>query len=1207
MYAAATSPRNRHRSVVMGVGVAAAIRASTASVPGGSAPLPRVGELAKRAATAYGISEAFEDFVPPDPTRVALLRVGSETLRAVPGLTERPVADLTRALRIADAVDSRLVRRFRFGIANVANVLMRYGDFCVRHLASSWVPAPDVDFDEDISVPEVEHEATRAFLRLDPLTHIELDDADRLALEWLTTSPRQASYRAESLSSPFGRFIRFADSANDHRWVPPVYIPEILGHAVQELVAALDRDNRARRALRRSCLNQIRQALWRFSNELIESPPARERADQPLRGLEVEWLVPVNRSTFIAVSAIYADDLGASEPPYIGAVELAKRVKSQSAPAEFRMAGGRKGRIRPGAEVVPLIVVAAPGHLAVPQSAGEAHLALEDLTWIAETATSDDDLYSFAKDLSAPDFPASFGWEAINYWEAWRANGKSFFKGGVIPSHFYFEAHAGAAEWERAVELSRLEESLLKVGLPPLRNTRAAEVAPGAVANVALFEGDSHYDSDHGLSIAPELAGWSLALTDPPVAVARTGSLEISSEHQRFFFDLCGGLVYGFAALDRSWHSAHRTVDAPGYLLRLEPTAALPEHPGRSVKSVWNPRRHGANEPVDVTWHIDVEGFANTANGDPTAANRLTSDAVFDLLSAGGVASEAAEAVRDEWRSGKPFLILEMKRARTTLNHLPRPWGLRLSDEATMTATLGRRIHQTGIEPGRYRGDAASTLVREQLAPTALGVVIERIRAHDLRQVVTAGMEQLARVMDNATRQQDDLSRVSANLSTTWDPLSRTAELSAETLRLRQCNEIIVEAALRARGESPGSRPITPQSWSELLVAADAYLTATTLSERMHHQVLPPVIDVSSMYELNVEDDPQPEPAAWVVRNDELNLAAAGIRLNGPGDEESLQQANSEDGVEAAFRRAWGASSEDMLITLAALAQWESFKPGRSTAHLTVAEATSWVCEAIGEDVDESRRACVEAAIQMLTSTAENMGATDWKPWQTRTRRHRLLVQPLVQDSDGRLIVSPQYLLTSFQVFYRHLSQGVLPWAGDVPQIVTDALADRRSRRNIRFEQYLQDRLKDLGYTTVARVKPGDHARLGVPVLTTEVDLVCGRPGDSNLWLVEAKDPASVHGFAESARQLRSFFRDQVGSRGTKPCYATQLARKEGELRPHVETIAARLGLGDPPEGESFRLHTLFVTRNLTPASFVNERYPVVTAADFLADRGRGA
>lgn len=1080
---------------------------------------------------------------------------------------------------------------------------MRYGDFCIRELADAWVPAPDLELDDEVSMPDSEYEATWAFLRLDPLEHIDASEGDRRALEWMTSSVADAAFDAESPSSPFGRFLRFGDPVGGFRWVPPLFIPEILGHAVQELVTALDRDAHARRALRRSCLNQIRQALWRFSHDLIEAPPATEGFDTALRGNDVQWLVPVNPSTFIAVSVIYIPDLGSTPPPYIGSVELAKQVKSHNGSVPVRMAGGRRGTIRSGAEVIPLTVFAAAGHLAVPQAVGEANLALEDLTWIAETATSDDDLYAFARDLSDPDFPQSFGWEAINYWESWKANGKSFFKGGVVPSHISFQAHAGEAEWDRAVELSGLEAALLRVGLPAIRDLRAAEVSAGPVANVAMINGDSTNDAGRGIVTAPSVVGWSLALTEPPVAVARASSERLSADHRRFVFDLCGGLIYGFAALGDRWHSAHKAIEVPGYVLRLQTSEATADASSRVVTTLHDPRARPVDDPVDFAWRIDVAGFADSANGDPHAANLLTADAVFDLLSAGGVNAEAAAALRDQWRAAQPFLILEMKQARTTLNHLPEPWRLRPSDESRMVSALGRRLHEAGAQPGQFRGEDANQLIRDHLAPSALEALTEGIRQHDVSQVLRIGMEQLARVMDSAIHQQDDLSRVAANLSTEWDPLTRTAELSAETLQLRQCNEIVVEAALRIQGASADAKPITPQAWSALLAAADAYLTATTLSERMYHQVAPALIDLSSMYELNVEDDSDPDPSAWVLRNDELNLAAASVRLNGAEDDDSLQSANEDDEVEGAFLQAWGATSQDMLFTLAALAQWEEFEPGRTIAHATVAEVTEWACDAMGLGSDESQRARVEAAIDMLTSTSERMQNADWKPWQTRTRRHRLLVQPLVQDADGRLILSPQYLLTSFQVYYRHLLQGVLPWSGDVPDTVTGALADRRARRNIRFEGHLRDRLEQLGFNTIARVKPNDHERLGVPVLTTEVDLVCGRAGDSDVWLIEAKDPASVHGFAETARQLRSFFRDHVGSRRTTPCYTTQLSRKESELAPHVVSIAAALGLGNPPEGEQFRLRTLFVTRNLTPASYVDELYRVETATDFLEAR----
>lgn len=139
-----------------------------------------------------------------------------------------------------------------------------------------------------------------------------------------------------------------------------------------------------------------------------------------------------------------------------------------------------------------------------------ATLALEDLTWIAETAKDEDDLYLFARDLSDPSFPTNFGWEAVNYWEPWRANGKAFFVGGIAPSFFYFGARAGDAEWERAAHLSSLEEALHGSGLPPLRDTQVAEMTTQGVATIAVHEQDGRYDPRTGLHRAPAVLGWSL-------------------------------------------------------------------------------------------------------------------------------------------------------------------------------------------------------------------------------------------------------------------------------------------------------------------------------------------------------------------------------------------------------------------------------------------------------------------------------------------------------------------------------------------------------------------------------------------------------------------------------------------------------------------------------------------------------------------------
>lgn len=129
-------------------------------------------------------------------------------------------------------------------------------------------------------------------------------------------------------------------------------------------------------------------------------------------------------------------------------------------------------------------------------------------------------------------------------------------------------------------------------------------------------------------------------------------------------------------------------------------------------------------------------------------------------------------------------------------------------------------------------------------------------------------MEQLNRVYDHLQEEQGNLTRVAQTLSTEWDPVARMAELASETLELRQCNEIVVEAALRLDLDVGGQQPVTAQSWSALLAAADAYRTMTTLSERLHHRVAPAIIEISSAYELTFKDDEHVTDDSWVLEGD---------------------------------------------------------------------------------------------------------------------------------------------------------------------------------------------------------------------------------------------------------------------------------------------------------------------------------------------------
>ena len=99
---------------------------------------------------------------------------------------------------------------------------------------------------------------------------------------------------------------------------------------------------------------------------------------------------------------------------------------------------------------------------------GAAGMSLDDLLWCSETADADSDLFTFCRELASPDRPEMIGWEAINYWEAWRPR-KGFFACGRGPTLMMIVPHLGEAEWKRGAEMAALEHALAAVALPPLQ------------------------------------------------------------------------------------------------------------------------------------------------------------------------------------------------------------------------------------------------------------------------------------------------------------------------------------------------------------------------------------------------------------------------------------------------------------------------------------------------------------------------------------------------------------------------------------------------------------------------------------------------------------------------------------------------------------------------------------------------------------------
>ncbi|MEA2641075.1 MAG: hypothetical protein QOF51_2469 [Chloroflexota bacterium] len=119
--------------------------------------------------------------------------------------------------------------------------------------------------------------------------------------------------------------------------------------------------------------------------------------------------------------------------------------------------------------------------------------------------------------------------------------------------------------------------------------------------------------------------------------------------------------------------------------------------------------------------------------------------------------------------------------------------------------------------------------------------------------------------------------------------------------------------------------------------------------------------------------------------------------------------------------------------------------------------------------------------------------------------------------------------------------------------------------------------------------------RLAVPSLQTEIEVVAGRAGDPNIWLLEIKDPTDVLARADIRRMLDRYFLDD-----NKPSYATQVTRKFADLALHADSVASALGPPAADPAAPYHVRAKFVTREPTPAQFIGGPLPFTPLANLI-------
>lgn len=419
-----------------------------------------------------------EDFLPNDPRTTVLARRRDRLVRLFPGSVERPVADVERADLVAAAIDEFLIPRRGFGVRDYVDAGLLYLDHAIDVLGPAWLDSDVTDLDAAPFISGAEYAAAATLILHPPPTGIIGSAGRAAALRFATSPAATLPYVPDHPQSVFGRYLAVSLPSADWPqlprtsgrerlwWLPSAFIPDALGYGVSALARDAAGDVDCARRFAQLAADRARRALWRFGDLL--GPADHETGPMVSPGDVIQWVSTLGEARALLVqmgARLSSDRLPFDEEPV--AVRISREARDSEEPIQVPMPAGVL-TLDPRTEVVPLLVVATAGHVAAPQGPGAAVMSLDDLLWTARTADADSDLFMFCRELAAPDRPPIFGWEAINLWEWWRNNGKTFFGGGAAPSFMSIDPHWGNAEWRRASGQVHLERALLATGLPPV-------------------------------------------------------------------------------------------------------------------------------------------------------------------------------------------------------------------------------------------------------------------------------------------------------------------------------------------------------------------------------------------------------------------------------------------------------------------------------------------------------------------------------------------------------------------------------------------------------------------------------------------------------------------------------------------------------------------------------------------------------------------
>jgi hypothetical protein len=358
VFAAGASPGPREHWLA--VGAIAHATLTNGTVGGSETTAAEIAGLISAAEQEHRNIGGMQDFTPSDPRDRIVVRLSNHLVRLFPGSVERPVADVERALLVAAAIDDLIAQRMGFGIEDYLTVVLRYIDWSLVAISTTWPEAGD---EESGALTQREVDAAREVVLGRTPEHLVHDDRARRALQWATSSRDSLSHDPGNPQSQFHEFVRVeSNTCDEARWLPLAFLPEALTLGVTKLAAGVADSAEANEKWAQVSAARVRRALWKFSSKILGPQDIDNLPTVSPRNV-VQWISIANDDTAIAVQITSLLEI----VPFPDGVPWAAAEAAHQPTGEtsgqgrpIRMPGGATVTLERSVHVVPLMVVATP-------------------------------------------------------------------------------------------------------------------------------------------------------------------------------------------------------------------------------------------------------------------------------------------------------------------------------------------------------------------------------------------------------------------------------------------------------------------------------------------------------------------------------------------------------------------------------------------------------------------------------------------------------------------------------------------------------------------------------------------------------------------------------------------------------------------------------------------------------------------------------